>query len=77
MRKFCLTALFLVLSACHSSDRQYGDDPNRSNETPQEGRPIGSSPAQRPADAAPVQPEDGRGTLDGTSDETGSRATPK
>jgi hypothetical protein len=68
----------LLLAGCYGPDREAGDDPTRSDETPGEGRPktdpmntvdkpwSGSGTA---GDSTSGANADDRGTLDGTSDE--------
>ena len=68
----------LLLGGCYGPDREAGDDPNRADDTPGEGRPKTDplDTVDRPysgtgiaGDSTQPATEDDRGTLDGTSDE--------
>ncbi len=70
-------SLFLAMGGCYGPDREPGDDPARSDEGPDSGRPE-TDPAQtvdkpgygggRTTDAG-SEADDDQGTLDGASDE--------
>lgn len=74
--------LALCLAGCYGDGREAGDDPNRSDEGPDGGRPaVDATQTAEPKDMgggarAPETVDDGRGTLDGSSDELQS-AEPK
>ena len=74
--------LALCLAGCYGEGREPGDDPTRSDEGPDGGRPeIDASQKVEPKDMGggarePEAVDDGRGTLDGSSDELQS-AEPK
>jgi hypothetical protein len=73
----------LMLAGCYGEGREPGDDPTRSDEGPTAGRPeTDASQKVEPKDmgGGARQPEaidDGRGTLDGSSDELQSAEPPK
>jgi len=79
-RLLIVPSLLLLLAAgCYGPDREPGDDPNRSDETPGEGRPKTDArdTVDQPGPSGGVvndanTPADGRGTLDGSSDEVGT-----
>ena len=85
LRTVLLVALLApMLTACNAPDREPGDDPNRADEGPTAGRPTtDAQQSVEPKDASGGgdddfvnAPEDGRGTLDGTSDEIAAPANP-
>jgi hypothetical protein len=86
-RTYLLSCLALTLmwgvSGCGPDGREAGDDPTRADEGPTAGRPTTdpSSTVDRPdasgggqaVDESARVPDDGRGTLDGSSDEAAAR----
>jgi hypothetical protein len=65
----------LFVAGCYGDGREAGDDPTRSDEGPTAGRPeTDASQVVEPKDMGggarkPEEVDDGRGTLDGSSDE--------
>ncbi len=83
LRTVLLSALLApLLMACNAPNREPGDDPNRADEGPTAGRPatdahqsVEPKDPSGGADGDAINtPEDGRGTLDGTSDEIAAPA---
>jgi hypothetical protein len=72
----------MALSGCYGEGREPGDDPTRSDEGPDGGRPeVDPRQQAEPKDMgggapAPADVDDGRGTLDGSSDELQSPEPP-
>lgn len=67
--------LAMALAGCYGEGREAGDDPTRADEGPDGGRPeVDPRQQVEPKDMgggapAPAEVHDGRGTLDGSSDE--------
>ena len=75
------SALWISFAGCYGPNREPGDDPNRSDESPSEGRPktdpreeveprdASGGSAKAPEESGSTQAQDQDRTLDGTSDE--------
>lgn len=73
----------MSITGCNDDGREPGDDPTRADEGPTAGRPeVDASQKAEPKDMGggarePEEIDDGRGTLDGSSDELKSAEPPK